>query len=368
LGSILAIGLMSGTSRDGIDAALIETDGENFVRPVAFESIPYQPQMRELLANACASALEKVAPETDPDIAEAELVFTNLNIGAVESLLRKAGVSRRDITAIGFHGHTLAHRPKLHWSWQMGDGARLAKFTEIDVVNDFRRADIALGGQGTPLAPIYHQAMTASLPTPKAVLNLGGVANITAIASDGTVTAFDCGMANALIDDWVFTKTGQNYDKNGALASAGTVDESILAALLDHPFFEASPPKSLDRSDFDFSPVDNLSTEDGAATLTAFSAHGVALGLSLLSERPASLLVAGGGRHNPALMAMIEDICEMPVAAVESAGWNGDATEAEAFAYMAIRRIKLLPISFPSTTGAPYPLEGGRLHRAPATE
>lgn len=359
---------MSGTSRDGIDAALIETDGENFVRPIAFETIPYQPQMRELLANACASALEKVAPDMDPAIAEAEMVFTNLNIGAVESLLRKAGVSRKDVTAIGFHGHTLAHRPKLHWTWQMGDGARLAKFTEIDVVNDFRSADIALGGQGTPLAPIYHQAMTASLLAPKAVLNLGGVANITAIAADGTMTAFDCGMANALIDDWVSARTGQNYDENGTLASAGTVDESILAALLDHPFFMAAPPKSLDRSDFDCSVVQNLSTEDGAATLAAFSAHGVAIGLSLLSERPASLLVAGGGRHNPALMTMIEDICEMPVAPVESAGWNGDATEAEAFAYMAIRRIKLLPISFTGTTGAPYPLGGGQLHRAPSSE
>jgi anhydro-N-acetylmuramic acid kinase len=354
LDNVLAIGLVSGTSRDGIDVALIETDGESHVRALAFQEHPYSPAVRGLIASACANASKLVSKDrhNDPVIEEAAQVITSLHLEAVRKLLAYTGMEREEIEAIGLAGHTLAHRPELKWTWQIGSGSMIADEIRIKVVSDFRDDDIAANGQGAPLIPIYHKVLAEEIGKPVAIINLGGVANITGLYSDGEMSAFDCGMANALIDDWMLRHTGEPFDRDGAKAASGTVNDEIVAEMLRNNFFKAFPPKSLDRDAFSIAAVEGLSVEDGAATLTAFSAEGVVRGLVQIDQRPEKLLVSGGGRKNPTLLRMIEERSGMKPISIDKLGWNGDAVEAQGFAYMAIRRIKLLPVTFPSTTGA----------------
>ena len=360
---MLAVGLMSGTSLDGIDAALIETDGAAHIRPIAFRSDPYSVTAREQLREAAVLALSFEKPRPSPKIVGAETMLTNRHILAVRQLLAGAAVDPARVDVIGFHGQTIAHRPDRGWTWQIGDGAAMATALGIRVVNDLRSADVAAGGQGAPLLPVYHRALTAGMDVPVAVLNLGGVGNITWLGSDAqAVIAFDTGPANGLIDDWMLAETGSPYDAGGAFAGRGTVDRAVLGAMLDKDWFDAPPPKSLDRADFTMQPVCGLSAADGAATLTAFTAETVALALRHLPEPPKRLIVAGGGRHNPTLMAMISAATKLTAEPIEALGWNGDATEAEGFAYMAVRALKGEPISFPGTTGVPQPMTGGVIH------
>lgn len=361
--TMLAVGLMSGTSLDGIDAALIETDGAGHIRPIAFRSDPYSAQARDQLREAAALALSFEKPRPSPRIVEAEKMLTNRHILAVRQLLSMAGVAAEQVDVIGFHGQTIAHRPDRGWTWQIGDGAAMAQALGIRVVNDLRSADVAAGGHGAPLLPVYHRALTAGMERPVAMLNLGGVANITWLgAGEGDLIAFDTGPANGLIDDWMLAETGSPYDANGAFAARGAVDLTVLGAMLDNVWFDAPPPKSLDRADFTIQPARGLSAADGAATLTAFTAETVALALRHLPEPPKRLIVAGGGRHNPTLMAMISEATGLAAEPIEALGWNGDATEAEGFAYMAVRSLRGEAISFPGTTGVPQPLTGGVLH------
>lgn len=359
-----AIGLMSGTSMDGIDAALIETDGEDIVIPRGFVTIPYEPEFVTRLRDAAAAALERHAPGRDALIDAVAAELTGLHAIAVHRLLAATGNDRNDIAVVGFHGHTVAHRPERKngiggWTWQIGDGALLKAATRIPVVFDFRSADVAAGGQGAPLAPGYHRARSTKLGRPLGVLNLGGVGNLTWFA-DNQWGSFDTGPGNALIDDWVMQHSGQRYDKNGDIAASGIVQTSVLTAMLDQPWFDAPPPKSLDRADFSSQSARGLSLADGAATLTAFTAETVRLGLGHVPPL-ARLLVTGGGRHNPTLMREIATRTGVPTVAVESVGWNGDALEAEAFAWMAVRSIAGKPISWPETTGVPMAMTGGRL-------
>jgi len=364
----LALGLMSGTSMDGIDAAIVETDGLNRVVPLASLALPYARGLRDAIASALprARALDAPSPLA-PDLIELETRITDAHAAAVHALLAEAGIAAGRIRVIGFHGQTVAHRPEMGWTLQLGDGAALAAATGIDVVNDFRSADMAAGGEGAPLAPLYHLALAASVADrPLGVLNLGGVANLTWIGPEGSdPVAFDTGPANALIDDWALRHLGEPFDRNGALARAGRVDEAALAALMDNAYFARRPPKSLDRLDFDTGPVAGLSPADGAATLTAFTAQTVARALDHLPQRPVRWIVCGGGRRNPALMAALRIRLGVPVEPAEAAGWRGDVLEAEAFAYLAVRSLKGLPLSLPSTTGARHAVSGGRLHRAP---
>lgn len=364
MGSVLAVGLMSGTSLDGIDAALIETDGEREVRPLAYRCEPYSDRMREILRDASRLALAFERPRPASEIAAAEELITRSHVVAVRKLLVEVNVSPNDIAVIGFHGQTVAHRPDRGWSWQIGDGATMAAALGIAVVNDLRAADVAAGGQGAPLLPVYHRALVAELAKPVAVLNLGGVGNLTWIGEDDRLIAFDTGPANALVDDWMLRHTGRRYDEDGAFAATGRVDEAVLTAMLDDPFFIAPPPKSLDRADFTNGPVEGLSAEDGATTLTAFTAISVSYGLRLLPAKPERLIVAGGGRHNRTLMAMLAEACGLTPEPIEALGWNGDATEAEGFAYMAVRALNGLPISFPGTTGVKKAMTGGVINLA----
>lgn len=353
---VLAVGLMSGTSLDGIDAALIETDGRSRVEPLAFLSEPYDPAFRRRLQALLGGRAEAAA------VASVEAELTDRHAEAVRRLLAEAGRGAGEIAVVGFHGQTILHEPERRRTWQIGDGQRLAEALGIRVVADFRSADVAAGGEGAPFAPLYHAARASGLERPLAVLNLGGVGNVTWIGGGGPedLLAFDTGPANALIDDWVAARAGLACDLDGRLAFAGAVDEALLARLLDNPYFRRRPPKSLDRDAWDVSPLAALTTADGAATLTAFTAASVAAALPLLPAPPTRWLATGGGRRNPALLQALRAALGAPVEPVEAVGWNGDAIEAEAFAYLAVRSLAGLPLSLPGTTGVPAPQTGGR--------
>lgn len=355
---IWAIGLMSGTSCDGVDAALIRSDGHRITAFGPALTLPYDDAFRTQLRQCLGGK---------GPVAEVERELTERHATAVQMLLGQAGRSAREIGLIGFHGQTILHDPERRRTWQIGDGPLLARRTGIDVVNDFRSDDVAAGGQGAPLAPILHDALAGGLDRPLAVLNLGGVGNVTWIGDEGSgrrLIAFDTGPANALIDDWALRHTGQAVDLDGALARAGRIDQARLAQWLEHPYFALPVPKSLDRDAFQAFQPEGLSAADGAATLTAFTAASVGRALLWLPQAPRRWLVTGGGRRNPVLMAALREILQVSVEPVEAVGWDGDALEAQAFAFMAIRAKAGLPISFPGTTGVPQPLTGGRLHPA----
>lgn len=354
------IGLMSGTSLDGVDAALLRTDGEDVIERLGFVSIPYDEAFREEL-RGCFNLSPGAAAVTYP-VAE---MLTQYHADAVNLLLSEAGVTAADVDLAGFHGQTIAHDPDNGMTWQIGDGPQLAALTGIDVVNDFRSADVKAGGQGAPLAPLYHAALCADIEKPLAVLNLGGVGNVTYIGADGELLAFDTGPGNALIDDWVKRHTGGTYDADGAMALEGRVSETLVAQLASHSWFDAKPPKSLDRNDFDVSILDGISPLDGAATLTGFTVQSVARALDHLPEAPKRWIVCGGGRHNAAIMQGLARELGVPVEPVEAHGWDGDAIEAEAFAWLAVRSLKGLPLTVPGTTGVGEPLTGGVFNAAP---
>jgi len=348
---------MSGTSLDGIDAAQIESDGEAVVHAGPALTVPYRDDFRARLRGVLGGVGAVAAVEEE---------LTRLHAAAVAAF--RDCHPDAPFALIGFHGHTILHQPERRRTWQIGDGALLVRLTGCDVVADFRAADVAAGGEGAPLAPLYHAALAAPLAKPLAVLNIGGVANVTWIgAAASDILAFDTGPGNALLDDWVRRHTGQAADFGGALARSGTVSASHVAAFLAAPFFARRPPKSLDRDDFaGFLPA-GLSPADGAATLTEMTAAAVAAARDHFPAPARAFLVTGGGRHNPALMAALARRLTLPVRPVEAVGWDGDALEAQAFAYLAIRSVRGLPLSLPTTTGAPRPMRGGRLFAAPAT-
>jgi len=354
---MIAIGLMSGTSLDGIDAAIIETDGDGVSAFGAKISIPYPDEFRETLRQLLGHT-----PSALSNIQSVVYELTRRHGDVVAMLLDKAGLHPAQIDVIGFHGQTLFHDPDNAITCQIGDGALLAKMTGISVINDFRSNDVANGGEGAPLAPAYHVALARTLERPVAFLNIGGVANLTWVSPDGGAVAFDTGPGNALLDDWTRQRTGGLMDTGGALARAGQVNDRRLKILLDHPYFARPYPKSLDRDAFNVTPLEGLSTEDGAATLCAFTSAAVAEAANILPAKPLKWLVCGGGRHNPSTMASLRHFLNTPVEPVEAEGWDGDALEAQAFAYLAVRSLKGLALSYPQTTGVKTPLGGGVCH------
>lgn len=352
--TLRALGLMSGTSLDGIDAAIVETDGETVAATGPATTVGYDSTLRERLRRALGARGPVKAVERDMTLAHAEIV---------NDLLKAHGLSSSDVDVIGFHGHTILHRPREQLTWQLGDGALLAARTGIDVVCEFRNNDVAEGGEGAPLVPLFHAALAARLDRPVAVLNIGGVANVTWLGANGDILAFDTGPGNALIDDWMLTHTGRACDESGASAARGRVDRAVLAGFLAHPYFARKPPKSLDRNEFDPSPVAALSLEDGAATLTAFTAEAAGLAARHFPAPVKRWIVTGGGRRNATLLRAIATATGVPVDTAEEVGWDGDALEAQAFAYLAVRSLKGLPLSLPTTTGVSKPMPGGQLFR-----
>lgn len=362
------IGLMSGTSLDGIDAVLLETDGNEIRRFGPGETQPYSEDDRAVLQDAVDRSLAWGFEGDRPDFTGAERVLTLRHCLAVQRVLDAAGLAASDIDLIGFHGQTVLHKAPSDGrngrTLQIGDGQALATATGIPVVHDFRSADMEKGGQGAPLATLYHDALAqqSGLERPVAILNLGGVANVTWLDEEAEPIAFDTGPANGLIDAWCQTMIGQPFDSGGKLAAGGDINDAALEALMAHPFFSLAPPKSLDRWDFTLDPVSGLSAADGAATLTAFTARTVADAIAALGV-PSRVLVTGGGRQNPTLMAALGACVGRPPEPVEAVGWRGDLLEAEAFAWLAARVVTGLPTSLPSTTGASEPVSGGTLSR-----
>jgi anhydro-N-acetylmuramic acid kinase len=368
LGVVRAIGLMSGTSLDGVDVALIETDGARVAAlgPTGYR--PYSDTERALLR----AALEQGASLTDRNarpgiLAEAEAFVTRAHAEAVEEFLKAERIEEAGVAVVGFHGQTVLHKPAERLTVQIGDGAALAKRLGMTVAYDFRAADVAAGGQGAPLVPVFHQALARDLahPHPIAVLNVGGVANVTWV-DGGDPVACDTGPGNALIDDFMRARTGAPLDRDGDQASRGKADEAFVANVLAHAFFDQPCPKSLDRNAFAFANIGlpDFSVENGAATLSALTAASVARVVKLLPQPPKAWIVAGGGARNPTLMRMLaERLKPATVETADAVGWQSQSIEAQAFAYLAVRTLNNLPITFPRTTGVKRPMTGGVITR-----
>ncbi|MDA8585281.1 anhydro-N-acetylmuramic acid kinase [Rhodobacteraceae bacterium] len=356
-GALWVLGAMSGTSLDGVDAAMVYTDGEQVFD---FGQTGYRAYSDDERAVLQAALGREEGAEID---AAADVIVT-----AHAELL--SGFDNVDL--VGFHGQTTFHDPGKGRTCQIGDGAELARRLVCPVVWNFRSADVALGGQGAPLAPFYHFALAKrlGLSAPMAFLNIGGVANLTWLdprkknaADPGACLAFDTGPGNALIDDLCRARLGQPMDRDGKLTREGDVDDRALVAFLRDPFFLQAPPKSLDRDHFSAwsEMVDTLSNADAVATLAAGTVSAVALGIEHCPTLPEQLLVAGGGRNNPGLIAMLEGVLDCPVRAVEDFDLDGDMLEAQAFAYLAMRVHRGLSTSAPGTTGVAAPVGGGTL-------
>lgn len=360
---ITAIGVMSGTSMDGIDVACLDTNGTTVGALSAGRTYAYPPRTRAALF---ALLDEPARAEHDP-LVDLEHAVTSAHGDAIAAYLADEKLSASDIGVIGLHGQTVLHRPNQRLTRQLGFGQHIADRFGIETVYRFRHRDVASGGQGAPLVPVFHQALARTLKpaasdAPLMILNLGGVGNVTYVRGPDLM-AFDTGPASALIDDFVRQRLGISFDAGGALAAAGQVDGAALQAFCADRYFQAPAPKSLDRQAFQRYArlVDHLSDADGAATLTAMTVESLIAGVRLVPEPPDRWLVAGGGRHNGHLMARLQDRLAVPVEPVEHVGWQGDALEAQAFGYLAARSRRGLPLSLPTTTGVPYPMPGGEL-------
>jgi anhydro-N-acetylmuramic acid kinase len=362
-----AIGLMSGTSLDGVDVALIETDGKQVkgFGPTGYR--PYTDGERGLLRQALTEAVHLSQRDARPGILrETEQAITLAHAEAVRTFIAQNRITSEDIDIVGFHGQTVLHRPERKLTVQIGDAAALAKAIHIPVMHDFRAADVAAGGQGAPFVPVYHRALAQSLGRegPIVVVNIGGVSNITYVDGTDTLIACDTGPGNALLDDHMFRAFNQPFDCEGRIAGQGSVDVGWIRRALEMPFFRRPPPKSLDRNDFAALKLGDISPADGAATLTALTAEAIARIVPLLPKEPNSWIVAGGGARNLTLLRMLrERLQPATVEAADTLGWSGDAIEAQAFGFLAARGLKGLPLSYPATTGVPMPMTGGLIAR-----
>ena len=359
-----AIGLMSGTSMDGVDIALLETDGERITAFGPSGGRDYTGEERAFLREAVEAAAHLTdRADRSGMLARAEQLITEIHADAIEDFLIAQKLPRYEVRVVGFHGQTVLHRPEDGLTVQLGDGQLLADMTGMDVVYDFRADDMAEGGEGAPLAPVYHRALAelAELPRPAVIMNIGGVANVTFIGEDGALLAFDTGPGNALLDDWMMLRTGQARDENGQLAAQGQTDGRRLEAMLGHPYFMRKPPKSLDRNAFALSVMDGLSPEDGAATLTAFTAASIICGAAHFPATPKIFVLSGGGTRNASLVGTLRKLLPGRIELADDLGWDAGAMEAQAFAFMAVRALRGLPNSFPGTTGVAQPMTGGIL-------
>ena len=364
---LTTLGLMSGTSLDGVDVAMIETDGKRIQAFGPSSYRPYSDRERSLLRQALTEAVHLPQRDARPGILrEAEQAVTTAHAEAVASFVAQNRLTFEEIDIVGFHGQTVLHRPEKKLTVQIGDAAALAKAIHIPVMHDFRAADVAAGGQGAPFVPVYHRALAQSLERegPICVVNIGGVSNITYIDGNDTLIACDTGPGNALLDDFMFRTMHQPFDCAGNFAAKGEPNEAWIARALELPFFARRPPKSLDRNDFASLRLGDMQPADGAATLTAFTAAAIAQVVPLLPKPPKSWVICGGGARNHTMMRMLRARLEpASVQAAETLGWSSDAIEAQAFGFLAARGMKGLPLSYPATTGVPMPMTGGIIAR-----
>lgn len=358
---IRALGLMSGTSLDGVDIAAVTTDGVDVYDFGRAYTVPYDDALREDIRR-----LLGLKPDTPEHIAQINGVEDELTRFHARVVNEYMASYDDGIELIGFHGHTIHHEPQNRYTHQIGNGQLLANLTGKRVVACFRRADVLAGGQGAPLVPVFHNALSAGFEKPLAILNIGGVANITWIGRNGELLAFDTGPGNAPVNDWVWKHGGQHMDYNGRLAVSGTIDGKVLASLMRHKYFAQYPPKSIDRNIFNekLEHLEGLSLEDGAATATAFAAEAVAYSCAMyLPEMPKNMIVCGGGANNPTMVRFLRQrLPEVEIKTARDVDWNCDALEAQAFAFLAARRLYGLPSTYPSTTGAPEPIICGEIY------
>lgn len=345
---------MSGTSADGVDASLVRTDGEAKITVVGGLTLPYDEELRARLLEASQHDMPT------SDLLRLEKDVTAVHADAVDQLLSQHKTEAKRAEVVGFHGHTVRHIPDEGLTFQIGNAWQLAHATGLQVVSDFRRNDIAGGGQGAPLASMFHRALFASEEKPVAVLNLGGVANVTWLGPDDALIAGDTGPGCGLLDEWSQEMANRSHDADGALALAGKVDEGLVAEALSAPFFARPLPKAADRFDFDHVDVSPLSVEDGAATLCAVTVRAVAGAVARLPKKPKKLWVTGGGVKHPVMMSMLAEHFDA-VHRVEDRNLSSETLEAECFAWLAVRRLKELPITVPETTGCRVALCGGTL-------
>lgn len=360
-----AIGFMSGTSMDGIDLALIKTDGIAHLEFGPTMEIAYDATFVQRLNEALVTA-QSIGDRLDRpgDLLSLEEAITRRHADALQMYLNEKDIDPQQIDIVGFHGQTIVHRPDLGFTVQLGDGQLLADAIQIPVMWDMRANDMKNGGQGAPLAPAYHNALarTAHDAKTRAFVNIGGIANVTFTNPDHAPIAFDCGPGNALIDQWVRTNTNQPFDDGGALALAGQPDEEILAEYLVDSFFEENAPKSLDRNDFSLSPMRITDTADGAATLAEFTARAIARSRTFALAPPDEWIVSGGGRRNAAMMNALKRLLpDAHVVGADEAGFDSDAMEAQCWAYLAVRAKRGFALTYPSTTGCEEPCTGGIL-------
>jgi anhydro-N-acetylmuramic acid kinase len=338
---MLAIGLMSGTSLDGIDAALIETDGENYFKQISTHHLPYSIEFQKKLRNLLDDWNSWLTVEKE---------LTLIHEECINQLLSKTNV--KNVAIIGFHGQTVFHNAADMLTWQFGNPHLLAQSTGIDVVSDYRRRDVARGGEGAPLVPIFHKCLCSNHEKPVAILNIGGVANITYI-DENTLLAFDTGPGNALINDLMLKFFQQNYDESGRVASQGDVHQDIIDFLLQNEFFKRKPPKSLDRNEFFeiLKKLTHLKPQDMVSTVTKLTVDSIKLAINVLPKRPKRVYVCGGGYKNSTIMNWLNRDNKTEFLSIKQLDYDPDFIEAQAFGYLAVRFLKKLPSSFPTTTG-----------------
>jgi anhydro-N-acetylmuramic acid kinase len=372
--ALRAIGLMSGTSMDGIDVAALETDGETVTRTGPSLFVPYDAELRGRLDAALETAKAIVHREDRPgNLADLERELTLRNASAVRDFLASDGSAWRDADIVGYHGQTVLHRPQAGITVQLGDGALLAEGIGLPVMYDMRANDMKNGGQGAPLVPAYHAARARSLASefakefPVVFVNIGGISNITYVPRNGDPIAFDTGPGNMLIDIWVAHEAGVSFDEGGAIASSGAIVRTVADAYLKKPFFDAPGPKSLDRKDFSIHLMQGQKLADGARTFATIAAEAILRGAEHLPKQPKLWVICGGGRKNPHIVGDLTLLAAKGGARVvvaEEAGLDGDATEAEAWAFLAVRAMRGLPLTFPTTTGCARPVTGGVFTKA----
>jgi len=368
-----SIGLMSGTSTDGIDVSIIRSDGEQFIELVDDMYLKYEDRLKSKLIkiiSLCTSKehFTKIAEK----IKELEKEITQIHSKASQLIMKKN--KNINIDLIGFHGQTIIHKPKDGYSLQIGDAQLLSNFTNTTVISDFRKNDILNGGQGAPLSPIYHQLILTKIKSklPSAVINVGGISNITYVDEFNKMFSFDIGPGNCLIDQWVRYKTNREFDKDGVIANSGKVNQYILNKYLGDPYYKKKFPKSLDIKDFDLKDLEDISFEDGCATLSMLTVKSIVSAINNFKNQPNLILFAGGGRKNKYIFNKIKEEFGNSIMLIDdfnlkgdfSAGLNGDFIESQAFAYLAIRSYLKKNITFPNTTGVNKPCSGGLVYKA----
>ena len=362
--NLFSLGLMSGTSMDGIDASIIKSDGEKFLEIIDDMYLEYDDQLKFELQQAIDSCFSKEDFKRESsNIQNLEKKITLKHFQACELIMKKNKNIKIDI--IGFHGQTILHKPQESYSIQIGDAKLLSKLTKTMVVYNFREEDILNGGQGAPLTPLYHNLIISKIKSnlPSAVINIGGVSNITYVEDQNKIISFDAGPGNYLIDKWVKNNSKMKFDNKGLLAKSGKLNEIILKKFLNNSYYKKKFPKSLDVKDFNLSGLNKLSLEDGCTTLSMLTVRSICMGLDLFGNIPNSILFSGGGRKNEFIIDNIKRIIKKPVNLIDEFNFNGDFIESQAFAYLAIRSYLKKFISLPGTTGVKKPCLGGSISK-----